>query len=1036
MQYYWDLFSDLLAAYDEVRWAGVELMCACCPPEGLFPRHLVAGVLAPVGQQVDRRRHRFIASPAVDDCESETRRFRMLFDRLVTMIGAFTETPSLPPPAKAGPDRQIRVTPTRWGDASLGERAIPYYYEHDDAPPLYRLWDPVKTDRRRAHHNLGYRADEYTPVAPPFTSEPLRFELEPNNFLRIEGHVGKNVHDVVSTLLTYCDEQRLPFEVVALRTGAFDETIEIDLTKEECRFEDLDTLYAALKSELTCFLAKQVRYFYDLPSDVLVDVAEVVPTFKLLTDLEPDYRVRPGTLGRVIEANLAWRPGDRFVGFVHTGGVVAPPVEGIVGGDDALGPIADRLRPGARVGADREVLGGNEAVAAPGAPRPTDQPDVAYGVFALTSAMTELAAFVPSDIRSMDAVAFADRYQRLVAVGEQFDAIRREVGFDRPGLSDRIDDIVFRCRLDPFEALAEEYRRRIRDVKQAQFLAHYAQHHPGLQHRAGVPLGGTFVLVYHESPASRPRPGFGFGGAFDRAAEFGVLDERFDVPFSTRLLAERANPIDDALAGLRRKGELADDPDVQSLYRALTGKALVPRVIGAGLADRIYATAVGELSAGAVVADFFLPYQCCSGCSPIHYTLPPVRLRMEVAVACTGDDDAADVTVTVEGATGRVSVKVDGGAFGALDGPLHLAVGEHTIVGRDDAGAETTPTTINVPPQLTTSDAETTVNEANSTYQVAFEISGGTAPYTVDPGTVAQALYQSPVLPGGEQLLVTIRDAAGCTIERSFDSPVEPCNLPCGGLAELRGHRFWIPEAREGLPINEYQRRVLSFVITDDSGKVFDLTERVDELLQTGGASIAANRFDAVVERWLAGVNELVANEGGSDQWLVFGYEPATEGAAAGTLWIDRLRCLDLEIQIEVSFVQGRREHVIATRYDPAGTQIETDQSAVRIPPFDGSVSNKCESDEQFPLCDGAQIVAEIFHEVLDESNVMLIAEIIDGQPSALLWEVPGAVPSLANGDQVTVTFEPPEPGSHEVTLIAYDEQGCSIRFEHVVELG
>ena len=44
---------------------------------------------------------------------------------------------------------------------------------------------------------------------------------------------------------------------------------------------------------------------------------------------------------------------------------------------------------------------------------------------------------------------------------------RRKVEFDSPGLSDRVDDVVFRCRLDPLESLAAEYARRIRDVKQA-----------------------------------------------------------------------------------------------------------------------------------------------------------------------------------------------------------------------------------------------------------------------------------------------------------------------------------------------------------------------------------------------------------------------------------------------------------------------------------------------------------------------------------------------------------------------------------------
>ena len=155
MQYYWDLFDDLLAAYDELRWKGVDLMCACCPPEGLFPRHLMAGVLDPVTYDTADYRHRFVPSPAVGDCEDRTREVRLLFRRLVAMLESFTEAP---------PDKGVRATPSRWGDVALSAKAIPYYYDQDGTPPVFELWDPRKTARRRANQNLSYRADEYAPA--------------------------------------------------------------------------------------------------------------------------------------------------------------------------------------------------------------------------------------------------------------------------------------------------------------------------------------------------------------------------------------------------------------------------------------------------------------------------------------------------------------------------------------------------------------------------------------------------------------------------------------------------------------------------------------------------------------------------------------------------------------------------------------------------------------------------------------------------------------------------------------------------------
>lgn len=992
LQYYGDLFRDLLAAYDEVRWAGVDLICACAPPEGLFPRHLVAGALAPVGPGPDSRRTRFLASTAVGSCEAQTRRFRMLVDRLVAMVDAFSDTPTLPSPGKAAPDPQIRITPTRTGDAPLGRRAIPYYYELDEGRPLNRLWDPEKTERLRGHHNLGYRSSDYLPAAPDFVKDPLRYGLEPRDFLRIEGHLGKDVRDVVSTLLALREEHRLPFEVVALRTGAFDEDMEVDLEKEQCRFEDLDTLYATLTSELRCFVVKQVQYFFDLPTDRLVDAEPVWPSFPIVRDIAPDWQVKPGTIGLLIEANLTWQPGDSFVGFV---GREAPP--------EARG---DTLDPSLVAPNVDEVF-----VVAPLA----NNPDVAYSVFALTNAMNELAQHVPDDLHSFSLTTFAERYHKLVAVAEKFDAARRKAGFDQPGLSDRVDDIVFRCRLDPLEALTEEYRRRIRDVKQAQFLSHYAQQHPGLQHGAGAPLGGTFVVVYHGSPDKKKV----VKGPEKRVEETGP-----------------SKAIRDAVAKLRYKSAFAKDPDVQAIYRAVTGQTLVvtrPRRRG----PSIYHAAVGELTEGEVVADFFLPYQCCSHCSPIQYTLPPVRLRMDVSLACTDENGQAEAIVTVDGASGAVSVKVDDRAFTPLIGPLVLGIGEHTVTARDASGAETLPATVVVPPPLTIGDAALTVGDGQRRYQVAFEISGGTPPYAADPGTISGTTYTSPLMGLDKQLTVTIKDAVGCLVEQTFDSRVEPCALPCGGEAERRSHRFWLPEAREQRPVNNYRVGVRRCVITDADGNEIDLTGTINDAFQHGQSAIRSSDFTDVVGRWLEKADALIAEALGFENGIVLEYEPAVESAAAGTLWIDRIRCLGLELQLMASYEQDRLDRRVAVSYDAMGTQLKTDQSSVLIPPYDGSTSNKCESSDQTPICEDSSVEVEVGHEVQGRGeDIELFAKVVRGDPAAFLWEIPGGTPSLANGDHVVVSFEVADRQGGLVHLTVFDEKGCTTHVEHEIERG
>ena len=218
MQYYWDLFDDLLAAYDELRWKGVDLMCACCPPEGLFPRHLMAGVLDPATYDTGRlpppvravAGGRRLRGPHPRRCVQLFRRsgWRSL-DRASSLPGA------------AGQGRSAdRITRAAGATSPLSAKAIPYYYDQDGTPPLYRAVGPGE-DRAASGPTRTSATGPTSTRRPrrPFVTDPLRFDLEPNNFLRIEGHLGKNVQSVLETLLALQKSHRLPIEVIALRTG-------------------------------------------------------------------------------------------------------------------------------------------------------------------------------------------------------------------------------------------------------------------------------------------------------------------------------------------------------------------------------------------------------------------------------------------------------------------------------------------------------------------------------------------------------------------------------------------------------------------------------------------------------------------------------------------------------------------------------------------------------------------------------------------------------------------------------------------------
>lgn len=743
LPYYYDFFDDLLGAYCELRHQGLELLCACCPPEGLFPRHLMLGLLSPSEvTNPEIYRNAFISSPAVSGCEARTRDLLQLFDRLVEMVRAFTDQPPLPPSkifkilTRGGVP--VRITPSKLGDIPLSEKAIPYYYVEDGTAPLYQLWSPIKTRTNRANQNLSFRSDEYIPAAPAFVTNPLRYDLEPYNFLRIEGHIGKSYSKVLSFLLSLKTRFRLPIDIIALRTGAFDDNQPVDIGKEDCRFQDLETLYDTLRAELICFLCKEVLFFYALPFGLRETITTLTkPQLPLLIKCAPDFLVQPGTFGRFFEDWMASQNG------------VIPEVDPkvIV---DLLNAQGFSLSTGTNL----------------------QKPGVTILVYLVLS-IQKLADQLPDGLEQFDFTSFQKRYQDLITVAGALEQLWDKAAAQAEGtgtllkleeIDDRLEDILFRCRMEAFGALVEEYTRRIRQVREQLFLSSFLKHHPGIQHKGGVPMGGTFILVYHTAPpqvtgSTRTEIGreIGLNRFVKGTVDKGVLFETID-----RISA---------------KEDLIVDPDLRFLISNLTGRSPSfgdrPRPLGT--ADRIIDQAIEEIDDGTIIADFYLPYLCCSDCPPIQFVLPNLPPRFTLKVGCTSANHQAEVAITPEGGVAPYSVKIDNQDYRPLDGELVVNSGSHTISLRDAESVEAVPQTVSIPAPLTLAEPSFDCMGEGNEYVAAFQIAGGTAPYTASRGTVSGSSYSSDVLPGDTDIEIVITDSVGCTAGAKFS---HSCRVP------------------------------------------------------------------------------------------------------------------------------------------------------------------------------------------------------------------------------------------------------------------
>ncbi len=235
-QYYYDHLDTVLQAYNEFREVSTRVMGLCCPDSRVFPRHLMLANVGVTPPEMSVYRHHFVPSPLYSKAQTALSDVVILFKRLVELLRQL----DLPPLSDAGGNNQnpIKITPSKLGAFPLSDKAIPYHYRPN---PLVQYWDYRKTRYNKARFNLGYRSPDWN-ISDDAVLAPLRYDLEPNNFLRVEGHIGKNYREVLYQLLTMKQDFRLPIEIVALKTGSDSSDIPLPIDVEDCHCGDLERL--------------------------------------------------------------------------------------------------------------------------------------------------------------------------------------------------------------------------------------------------------------------------------------------------------------------------------------------------------------------------------------------------------------------------------------------------------------------------------------------------------------------------------------------------------------------------------------------------------------------------------------------------------------------------------------------------------------------------------------------------------------------------------------------------------------------------
>jgi hypothetical protein len=559
IQYVWDWLQDLAMTYNEIAAFHACNYNVCCPEKELFPFHVLLGNTEVdtnalnLNSVLHRYRTPFIKTGLLSKEELHKKeQLKGLVEKLIHQVNEFNPANT----TVTGVVPSIKITPSLNGNTVLSKRSIPFYY--NGIAELNKKWAPKLTLRNQQTEILSYHADKYN-ATDNHVRTPLRYSTEPYDFFRIEGHIGHTYDAALTDLIAQQEQQRLPFEVMALNAADF-EGKTIDISNQTAVWDDMEL-------------------DYDMAKEKVYNITEYVIAWI------------KGNKTKIQEAYSAMN-------------------------DQAINSLEEILVESRELLVDdlKDFLPNYEAF---------------YEVFEQLNNLFLLHRFCISI---------------LPEVSEQIII---------EDMVDHFDEINMLFLEDPFTIIHEEANRRWELYFKETFLSKFLEKHQAISHGCGVPKGGTFVMVYVDNSVFQPRT-FYLNTEFLLArinnymSVFSFTEAQKKEILATNVVKKRKElkkqdvppPVPDECkdvkANVEREVLDAAKRNMLGLPKAtqdfLTGRitdafaSRIPNII-VNPADEPTTT----IPEKRIIADFYLPYLCCSDGANINIVLPPSEVEPIVA---------------------------------------------------------------------------------------------------------------------------------------------------------------------------------------------------------------------------------------------------------------------------------------------------------------------------------------------------------------------------------------------------------------------
>ncbi|MBN1340817.1 MAG: hypothetical protein JXA03_15925 [Bacteroidales bacterium] len=679
-QYTYDYYKDVIAAYNELREILYTIGFECCADIHSFPKHIMLGAPnADYGPASVEYRHRFYPSP-VQGKKEDVNLAITLMNRLKSIIQNFN--PVQP--------KVIKVTPSMDYDRLLSDRAIPFYFKNTNL--LVKEWNYSRTLKGQEKLNLSYNAGSYDSPVPDHTLNPLDYDIDANDFFRVEGHIGMEWKEAMKMLEQIRKDKAVPIDIVAVRMGDV-KLSDINLKDFDCHFQDLNATLNAFQAEINCLLAEGAVFFSGFTANkekphinLTRYIAKEGEQNWIITKFSAFTRLAGNSITGGIESGSTGTNITRLVKETipsETKGLRAN-LSGLTAGftrtpsfTEFCDPfIRPPFRPGRiikdKIDTDPTVFGRfyaqvleedmlsvddftekARALAAMDADFNKLTEDERYVVFEyptiLIGSLNYLQRFVPGflwDINNNlidDYREFAQKLcRRIKTMHTRLEKYFKTTDYMMRGHETRYINMLNNleklcCGYEKLEVIMREIEKRKQEILKNLSFTKYAADHPGLEHKAGVHRGGTFVIVYEGQgkKATITR--------FKRELKEGVN------PMRKTTILPQYRDIDSFAYYIVSNGDTVNlEEELAAYFEANninTGSVFSERLIREinnkiEELRKIFCAELNPPDRDIVVADFCLPYLCCTDCPPVAFIIPAEKksLALPTDIACNNQD--------------------------------------------------------------------------------------------------------------------------------------------------------------------------------------------------------------------------------------------------------------------------------------------------------------------------------------------------------------------------------------------------------------